>query len=73
MFFQTKRSWVRVPQNVWILGIYKIGEAILGSVFRFALILGSFQQGVRDLGYEFSRRPITTRVFANDAILGHVC
>ena len=41
MFFQTKRSWVRVPRNVWIVGIYKIGEAILGRVFGFAVIMGT--------------------------------
>ena len=53
VFFQTKRSWVSVPQNVWILGIYKIGGAILGSVFRCALILGSFQPDAWDLGMNF--------------------
>ena len=48
-----KRSWVSVPQNVWILGIYKIVGAILGSVFRCALILGSFQPDAWDLGMNF--------------------
>ena len=33
VFFETKRSWVSVPHNAWIPGIYKIVEAILGSVF----------------------------------------
>ena len=72
MFFQTKRSWVSVPQNVAILGIYRIGEAILGSVFRFALILGSFQHRCTGSGYEFSRRWFLGHGFVNGAILRHV-
>ena len=72
VFFQTKRPWVRVPRNVWILGIYKIGEAILGSVFRFALILGRLQHGCTGSGYEFSRRRFLGHGFVNGAILRHV-
>ena len=53
MFFQTKRSWVRVPRNVWILGIYKIGEAILGGVFGFVVIMGSSSEMFGILGVNF--------------------
>ena len=44
---------VRVPRNVWILGIYKIGEAILGSVFGFAVIMGSSSEMFGILGMNF--------------------
>ena len=71
VFFQTKRSWVSVPQNVAILGIYKIGEAILGSVFRFAVILGKCSSECGDPGYEFSRRWFLGHGFVNGAIPRH--
>ena len=69
---RSRTAWVSVPQNEAILGIYKIGEAILGSVFRFALILGRLQHGCTGSGYEFSRRWFLGHGFVNGAILRHV-